>query len=379
MFPPFDRSRMRSGPSRPARRVPHQRLVPLALFVFFPLAASATDGVLEINQICAAQTGCFPGDTAGFPVTIDGSAGGSYRLTSDLVLADANTDGLLVTTSNIGIDLNGFTLSGPVVCSGTPPTCAPNGSGSGIRAGVVSNGTTRAVAVRNGSVVGFGVNGLLLRESARVEDVRVSNNGGSGITVDDSSVVTHVTTENNGGDGIKAAGETVVTGCAAARNGSRGIYAGPGSVVTGNLARQNGGGGIEAGDGSAGTKGNVVADNVSRENGNNGIYLWNGGLARGNVVVLNGGDGIRASDGALIVENDVVDNGDGPTDDGIECADGCSIRANTVRANQGFGLNLGIETAYSGNTIPDNLAGTVAGGVGRSENYCDGAAAPNCP
>ena len=37
--------------------------------------------MVEINQACALSTGCFSGDTAGFPVTIDGTAGPSYRLT----------------------------------------------------------------------------------------------------------------------------------------------------------------------------------------------------------------------------------------------------------------------------------------------------------
>ncbi len=32
--------------------------------------AWAVDGVLEINQACAVNTGCFAGDTAGFPVII---------------------------------------------------------------------------------------------------------------------------------------------------------------------------------------------------------------------------------------------------------------------------------------------------------------------
>ena len=40
-----------------------------ALLTLAP-GAQAVDGVLEINQACAANTGCFTGDSAGFPVTI---------------------------------------------------------------------------------------------------------------------------------------------------------------------------------------------------------------------------------------------------------------------------------------------------------------------
>ena len=41
--------------------------IPLSLLLATP--ALATDGVLEINQSCAA-VGCFPGDEARLPVTI---------------------------------------------------------------------------------------------------------------------------------------------------------------------------------------------------------------------------------------------------------------------------------------------------------------------
>ena len=62
----------------------------LALITLLLLALAgpvlAVDGVLEINHTCAVQTGCFSGDTAGYPVTIDGTAGRSYRLTGDLIV-----------------------------------------------------------------------------------------------------------------------------------------------------------------------------------------------------------------------------------------------------------------------------------------------------
>jgi hypothetical protein len=45
----------------------------------------ASDGQLEINQACAVNTGCFPGDDPGFPVTI--TQPGSYRLTGNLDLS----------------------------------------------------------------------------------------------------------------------------------------------------------------------------------------------------------------------------------------------------------------------------------------------------
>jgi hypothetical protein len=76
----------------------------LTLLLLLALAtpALAVDGVLGINQACAVNTGCFAGDTPGFPVTI--SASGSYRLTSKLNVPDENTGGISVNANDVGID-----------------------------------------------------------------------------------------------------------------------------------------------------------------------------------------------------------------------------------------------------------------------------------
>ncbi len=101
-------------------------LLPLIALLLLALTgpALATDGVAEINQTCAVQTGCFSGDTAGYPVTIDGTAGRSYRLTGDLIVPDENTDGIKVSTPSVTIDLNGFEIvrSG---CKGRSATALP--------------------------------------------------------------------------------------------------------------------------------------------------------------------------------------------------------------------------------------------------------------
>lgn len=378
----------RSGPAvsrRPCPSIskePSMRAVFLCVSVLcltFARSADASDGVLEINQTCAVSSGCFSGDTAGFPVTIDGSAGRSYVLTSDLEVDDAGTDGIFISTARVSIDLNGFAMTGPTVCSGTPTTCSPTGSGSGIRAGLFTDGTFREVAVSNGAVHGFGLYGLFLREAAHVQNVRVTSNGATGIGVDLHSVVDGCVVEQNGDDGIKALGANVVTRTTASLNGGRGIYSGPGSTVIGNSVRDNGSIGIVGGGGLPGAMGTLVADNSVRENGGDGIFMASGGTARGNTVTLNADDGIDGGDGTLILENTIVDNGDAAGDDGIECDAGCAIRGNVVRSSEGFGLNLGAGSAYTGNTITANTGGTAVGGVARSENYCDGAAAPNCP
>src|SRR5436190_10630805 len=90
----------------------------------------AVDGIVLIDQNRALAGGVTPGDAPGFPVTI--SLAGSYRLSGNLTVPDANTTAINITADNVTIDLNGFSIIGPVVCTpiGTPVTsCSPSGSG----------------------------------------------------------------------------------------------------------------------------------------------------------------------------------------------------------------------------------------------------------
>ena len=78
----------------------------IALSMILALAttpALAVDGVLEINQAVVDAA-------SGFPFTI--SAPGNYVLTSDLMVP-VNTDALVLDTSQVVIDLNGFSIVGP--------------------------------------------------------------------------------------------------------------------------------------------------------------------------------------------------------------------------------------------------------------------------
>ena len=82
--------------------------------------------------------------------------------------------------------------------------------------------------------------------------------------------------------------------------------------------------------------------------------------------------------GCTIIRNAAYDNGDATSpsfDDGIDCDSGCIVRANGVRQNSGYGLNLGTDSAYSDNVVTTNTTGTVTGGGsanGRGGNYCAG-------
>jgi hypothetical protein len=183
------------------RELPVFRLASITVVLaLLAQVASASDGVLEINQTCVAN-GCFPGDGAGFPVTIDGSAGHSYRLTSDLTVPDTNTTAISVQADNITIDLAGFEILGPNTCSFAG--CSASGAGGGI-VGSFAVGAS----VHDGTVEGMGANGIELGELARVERISARSNGAFGIDVGVGSVVLANRVTFNGDGGMLLSGRS---------------------------------------------------------------------------------------------------------------------------------------------------------------------------
>ncbi len=225
--------------------------------------ALAVDGVVEINQARALNGGVTPGDTPGFPVTI--SVAGSYRLTSNLTLPDANTDGIDITADNVSIDLNGFAVLGPVTCTGGPPvTSCTAVTGAGVGISSASSGTT----VVNGKVQGAGGLGIGLGTAAHV----------SGVTVRWART-----------GGLVVGNESVVSGCKLIENGLAGITLGNGSVASGNVVLGN----LQVG--ISGSGGNTLTANSVTQNGSLGIFLSNigaGSVVIGNSITGNNGFGL---------------------------------------------------------------------------------------
>lgn len=300
----------------------------LAASLLSALPAAAGDGVREINQTCATVTGCFSGDTAGFPVTIDGSAGRSFRLTSDLSIPDENTTGIEITAADISLDLAGFAIRGNVLCTGSPAACTPS---SGIGHGVLVQAGAMSAQISNGSISGMGQ---------------------SGVQVDGpSSIVSRVRARSNRGTGIAATFCTacIVENCTAEFNGNGGITSGGGSTVTGNAVRSNAAIGILAQSGS------TLRGNAARSNGTRGIACGSGCTLSGNSAVLNDEDGISVGTGGTISGNTAYGN----TEDGIETSTGSLVIGNTTRDNSFAGLRLGEDSAYRENLITSNGTGAV--------------------
>jgi hypothetical protein len=299
-----------------------------ACFVLFAATARSADGVIEINQACAVGPGCFVGDAPGFPVTIVNR--GSYRLTSNLQVASANTTAVSVQSEFVTMDLGGFHVRGVTDCTPDPTICSPLGTGSGV---AVDTSGRFGVQVRNGTV---------------------SRMGASGVVVGGEGVVEQIVAEENGGIGIVGGNPAVFLSPARVRN---------------NVAHFNGSHGIQTGEGA------VVTGNVATRNAADGINCDFSSTLTGNSASRNGEDGIDCGDGSVVAENTVTFNGDETlqfTDDGIECGAGCSVRVNAVRANSGSGLSLGIGSAYSHNVVTENQTAQVVGGTNRNDNFCSG-------
>ena len=226
--------------------------------------AAAFGGVLEINQTCAVESGCFAGDTAGFPVTIPQP--GSYRLTSNLSLA-TDVDGILIESSSVTVDLGGFEIAGPGVCTGTGATLSCGATGAGV--GVVGRDVLYSVTVRNGII-----------RNMRLDGIGVGGTGSLGVRIEG------ITARHNARIGISGQDGVLARDCVAIENGGNGFDLDAGSSVEGSTAIGNFGHGVEIDD-----AGGVVSGTTSRSNAGRGFNVVAGSrFGKNNVSTANGAE-----------------------------------------------------------------------------------------
>jgi len=207
------------------------RIVPQSLLAFLlvTIPAFAVDGVILIDQNRAMAGSVTPGDSPGFPVTI--STRGSYRLSGNLTVSDVDTTAIDVLSSagSVTIDLNGFSIVGPVTCTigsgGDPTTCSDSASDPGIfgHGTGIRSAATDSLTVKNGSILGMGRFALFAAGAPRViiENLHAIENGLGGLWPS-SAVIVNSSVVTNGGFGIQA-NQGVIKGTMVSRNAGTGI------------------------------------------------------------------------------------------------------------------------------------------------------------
>jgi hypothetical protein len=265
-----------------------------SLFLFLMFAAAgpvfAADGITLINQSTVLGAG-------GFPYKITQS--GSYKLTSNLIVP-AGTDGIDILADHVTLDLNGFGIIGPVVCTGVleePTVCPTGGAGDGVSALSNQNNQPISAKVMNGSVRGMGRFGFFLQGAgSSVEGVAADSNGSTGIVVFGSVLASSATL--NGASGILA---SIVRDCTAEQNVRDGIdLDGAGAVAIGNVALFNNGNGISAPNGS------VVGNTMNLNKGFGLTGVCPSAIANNTIVSNSGGIMQLAQDGACQLANNAI-------------------------------------------------------------------------
>jgi len=299
-----------------------------------------------------------PAGPGAFPIVINQP--GSYYLT-EAIIGVSGQSGIRISTNDVTLDLNGFTLAGTV-------------SGSGVEVAAGRQG----VSVRNGAIRGWSVGiGASTASALRLADLVVAENASSGILGEDDSLVTACVARQNGDRGIQIT-SGLVSRCIANAN-NIGITVTDGSIRD-SSARANATGivGIRSvienctgnnntGDGILVSSGKVL-NCVTRANGGDGIEALGESIVSGNVCLSNGagagaGAGIHCTGDKNHIESNTVSNNDvgiDANDTGVENNVVIRNTASCNTSNYDIGVNNQAGTIGTLTTIGSNPWGNVA-------------------
>jgi hypothetical protein len=280
------------------------------------------------------------------PFTI--SSSGSYYLTKNLQFTAASGDAITINSSNVTLDLEGFTLSSiaavtgnaiqigggmttvtvrngtiagnsTVTTSGSVPNIMWTVNKAGFENGISSNSnpTPANNRFRDLSIFGCRSNGINAGDQPLVESVVSSQNGTGGIVTNGGSV-TNCTVSRNGNQGITG-GQVAVSHCYAAFNQNFGVVSTDGTIS--NTMAYSNGGGMVANNGS-------INGCAARGNNGQGIVAMTGSVSNSTAVAngtvgisayaivgcsgsLNGTDGLSAPGGTITNSRASFNSGNG--------------------------------------------------------------------
>jgi hypothetical protein len=188
-------------------------------------------------------------------------------------------NGIWIASSDVTLDLNGFTLLGQ------------SGSLAGIYIGA---GSYANITVKNGIISGWGGNGI--------------DTYSSGGTPHDL-VFEHLTVNANGNDGISVVNGSTVSDCLVSDNYSIGIFVdGSGSRIVNNTLFNNntGNSSSRASIFIEGSNNRIEANHVTTSTASGyGIYVFNTGTDLNNVIIKNSVVGLGIADYSVPSGNDL--------------------------------------------------------------------------
>lgn len=241
------------------------------------------------------------------PFTI--SASGSYYVIADLI-SGALEDGIIISVSNVQVDLNGFAIT----------------SGGGAEGnGIMVTAAVENISILNGSIYGWPEDGISagLATHSNFTDLHISSNQDDGLLVGDQNIIQNCQSRDNGFDGIDTGNNCLVTNCVASDNNDDGIEVGSQSNIKNCASATNADNGFNAGAGC------TMTENTATQNGDRGFVLSNGVVLQNNVSDLNTGAGFYLGTG-------------------------CYAQANVSRSNTGHGFTSFQKSFIKENTSTNN-------------------------
>jgi len=318
--------------------------------------AAGNDAELAANAAEAAALGAQDTRTAinGLPgtptATHEITAPGSYYLTAN-VTGESGKSGILISSNNVSIDLNGFVLVGvPGATRGIDLTASANRQSVSISDGVVRGWPAGGISASAASIV----RGVML------DEVTCDLNGGPGAILGNGARATYCLFSSNTGTGLSLGGAAI--GCLASSNTGNGFQIN--GTASDCVATSNTLAGFSVSQGA-------LENCKAIQNTGNGIEVQ-ASTVRGCVAESNGSNGIEAGNRSVVLYSICSFNGSAsPVGAGINAAGGRSmIRGNNVSFND-FGIrcptaggnvvagNIASDNTTEYNVIAGNLLGTV--------------------
>lgn len=236
----------------------------------FKKLACITFGTCAFATAAIAQTPVSPPGSWPYAIT----ASGSYQLTANM-LAPAATSAIVISASNVTLDLNGFVVSqGTLTSPCSPDTTTGYGStcvATAAPALIVATG--RNITIKNGTVYNGPGGGISLSVGipseamyGTFEDLRVVGNRGLGIAAQgDGNRFTRVDASYNAGHGILTGTDAHLESVSASWNDGYGVSASAYNISSKVVARANGQTGFYASG--------VVDKVLVRENNGEGVVV----------------------------------------------------------------------------------------------------------